>query len=342
MQSVLERQAPIHVPITGALTNTAQGLDVSVCIANWNCVGLLRKCLQSLYGNPQGVRFEVVVVDNASTDGAAEMVATEFPQVVLLRNNRNLGFAVASNQAAAQAHGRYLFFLNNDTEVPALALRKLLDHANASPEAGMFGPRLREPNGNIQISYRRRPTLPALLHKLVIFRWTGMFRAAHSEYRRSTFQPEGVRNVEVLVGSAVFLSREVFDQVGRWDERYRFGVEDLDLSTQVGLSRKVVFTGDVEVIHHGRASSRTNVSYVAPSVATGYVQYFRKAGVSPWALFWYKLAVTCDAPLLLTCKAVEAIARLAVGHRRDAARSWDSVRGVWAFIRRELVRFWRA
>ena len=75
--------------------------DVSVCIANWNCVDLLRRCLQSLFEQPQGVPFEVVIADNASTDGAADMVAAEFPQVILIRNADNRGFARASNQAAA-------------------------------------------------------------------------------------------------------------------------------------------------------------------------------------------------------------------------------------------------
>ena len=149
-------------------------LDVSVCIANWNCAPLLRRCLQSLLDQPQGVRFEVIVVDNASTDGAAEMVAAEFPQVVLVRNVENRGFAAASNQAAARAKGRYLFFLNNDTEVPPHALGRLLAHAAANPTAGMFGPLLREPNGDVQISYRRRPTVSALLHKLSLLRWTGL------------------------------------------------------------------------------------------------------------------------------------------------------------------------
>ena len=86
--------------------------DVSVCVANWNCVELLRRCLRSLFDQPQGASFEVVIADNGSTDGAAEMVAAEFPRVVLIRNAENRGFARASNQAAAAARGRFLFFLN--------------------------------------------------------------------------------------------------------------------------------------------------------------------------------------------------------------------------------------
>src|SRR5881227_2744754 len=80
---------------------------VSVCIANWNCVGLLRRCLESLFDQDQGTSFEVIVVDNASADGAADMVADEFPRVTLVRNRENRGFSTANNQAAALSRGRY-------------------------------------------------------------------------------------------------------------------------------------------------------------------------------------------------------------------------------------------
>src|SRR5262249_54119604 len=132
--------------------------DVSVCIANWNCRELLRRCLESLFDQPQGVRFEVVVVDNGSADGAPEMGVAEFPQVTLIRNAENRGFSKANNQAAVVARGRFLFFLNNDTVVPPNTLRQFLEFAEANPSVGMVGPRLRGSDGGFQISYRRRPT----------------------------------------------------------------------------------------------------------------------------------------------------------------------------------------
>src|SRR5919201_1174458 len=114
---------------------------VSVCVVNWNCRALLRACLRSLRTSRQGVRLEVIVVDNGSTDGAADMVARAFPQVVLIRNPVNRGFARANNQAAGRARGRYLFFLNNDTVVPPGALRRLCAYLRAHPEGGLFGAR---------------------------------------------------------------------------------------------------------------------------------------------------------------------------------------------------------
>lgn len=316
--------------------------DVSVCIANWNCTDLLRRCLQSLFDQPQGVKFEVVIADNGSTDGAAEMVAAEFPQVVLIRNTDNRGFAKASNQAAALAKGRFLFFLNNDTLVPAGTLRQFFDLAEANPDVGMFGPRLRGADGLFQISYRRRPTLAALLHRVGLLRWTGLFRAAYYDYRRDTFDPTQVRSVEVLMGAAVFLSRAVFDASGRWDEDYGFGVEDIDLSTQVSRRGPLMFVSHVEIVHHGRAAGRANVHFAAPNVAIGYVHYFRKTGTNRCALFAYKALVTIDAPLQIGQKLLEAAWRYASGQRVKARKSLLAVRGLWAFLRHELVRFWKA
>jgi GT2 family glycosyltransferase len=298
--------------------------------------------LQSLFEQPQGVSFEVVIADNGSTDGAAEMVAAEFPQVVLIRNAENRGFACASNQAAAVARGRFLFFLNNDTLVPPDTLRQFLDLAEANPTVGMFGPRLRGTDGAYQISYRRRPTIGALLHRISLLRWTGLFRHAYSEYRRATFDPTQVRSVEVLMGAAVFLSREVFEASGRWDENYGFGVEDIDLSTQVHRRGSLMFVSHVEIVHYGRVSGRANVGFSAPNVAIGYVHYFRKAGASRWALFAYKALVTADAPVQIGLKLFEAGCRYLTRRPVKARKSLLAVRGLWAFLRHELVRFWKA
>jgi N-acetylglucosaminyl-diphospho-decaprenol L-rhamnosyltransferase len=315
---------------------------VSVCIANWNCRDLLRKCLNSLFAQDQGVPFEVVVVDNASADAAADMVADEFPQVTLLRNSENVGFSRASNQAAALARGEYLFFLNNDAEVAPFTLLEFTAFADSHPQVGMIGPRLKGNDGRDQISYRRRPTLAALFHRISLVRWTGLFRKAYYRYRRDTFDPNGVRAVEMLMGAAVFLPRAAFLAAGRWDEAYRFGVEDLDLSSQVGRQAQVMYVSHVQVLHHGRVSSRANIGFAAPNVAVGYVHYFRKAGVSRVSLFAYKLLVTLDTPVQLAGKLIQAGVRRTCGKREKAGKSLVAARGVWHFLRRELGRFWAA
>ncbi|HEY8506569.1 MAG TPA: glycosyltransferase family 2 protein, partial [Gemmataceae bacterium] len=317
-------------------------IDVSVCIANWNCHDYLRRCLESLLDQPQGVRLEVIVADNGSCDGAAEMAARDFPEVVLVRNADNLGFARASNQAAELARGRYVFFLNNDTVVPALTLRRLFDYAEAHPEVGMIGPRLRDGEGRLQISYRDRPTVAAMLHRTALLRWTGLFRRAYRRYRREQFRATEDRRVEILMGAAVLMRRDVFEACGRWDERFRFGGEDIDLSNRVGRERPLVYLAGVEITHYGRVSSRQNVEFAAPNVAIGYVRYFRKAGASRAALAAYKLAVTIDVPLQLLAKAGQWAWRRLRGKREKAAKSLRACKGLWRFLRHELGRFWKA
>jgi len=317
-------------------------IDVSICIANWNCQDYLRSCLESLHDLPQGVRVETIVVDNASSDGADDMVEHEFPEVVLVRNDANVGFAKASNQAAELARGRFVFFLNNDTLIPAGTLRRLLQFAEENPEFGMIGPRLRGSDGQPQISYRQRPTMAALLHKMMMFRWTGMFRKAYRDYRRTGFVADGNREVEVLMGAAVLLRRECFEESGGWDEDYLFGGEDIDLSTRIGRSYPLAFVGDVEITHYGRVSTRQNIDFAAPNVTIGYVHYFRKNGYSPMALWFYKLAVTLDVPLQMAVKSLEWAWRAITGQREKAEKTRLALKGIWRFVRGETLRFWRA
>ena len=317
-------------------------MDVSVCIANWNCREMLRACLHSLLRQPQGVGMEVIVVDNASTDGAADMVCQEFPEVVLVRNRENLGFAKANNQAAALARGQFLFFLNNDTETSPMALHGLYAYAQGNPEVGMIGPRLRGTDGADQISYRSKPSVGALLHRTALFRWTRAFSARYRRYRRGGFDPNRRGPVDLLMGAAVFMSREVFFACGRWDEDFAFGGEDLELAARIGRRHPIHFYPDVEITHHGRVSSRLNNDFSTESVAVGYVQYLRKTGTTRLSLFLYKLSVTVDAPLQLAAATMQYVGRRAAGRRDKAHKSLLAARGLTYFVGRSLPKFWRA
>jgi GT2 family glycosyltransferase len=317
-------------------------IDVSVCIANWNCLDLLRGCLESLQDQPQGVRLEIIVVDNASADGAPDMVAREFPEVILVRNHTNRGFSRANNQAAAKARGRFLFFLNNDTVVPPGTLRRLVEYAERHPECGMVGPRLRDGAGQFQVSYRQRPTMAALLHKTSLLRWTGLFKGAYRRYRRKDFDPNTARDVDVLMGAAVLLPRELFLACGRWDEEFTFGGEDLDLSARVNRLAKVVYLPQAEIVHFGRVSSRLHIGFVSSQMLIGLVRYLRKSGYGRVPMMAYKTAVTLDAPVQLAGKLLQAAWRRLLGQRAEAERSWLAARGLAHFLTRGLWTFWRA
>ncbi len=315
---------------------------VSVCIVNWNCRALLRGCLKSLSPALQKVRLEVIVVDNASTDGAAAMVARCFHRVVLIRNVTNVGFAKANNQAASRARGRYLFFLNNDTVVPPGALRRLLDYARTRPDAGLIGPRLRNGHGRIQTSCRRRPMIGALLHRTCLLRWTGLFRRAYRRYRERDSDLQTTQPVEVLMGAALLMRRRVFAELGPWDEEYTFGGEDIDLCTRVAKKHPVLYHPGVEITHYGRVSSRKHIGFAHTNTIIGITRFLRKSGCSRSALLVYKLVITCDVPLQWLGHAVQYGWRRMRGQRERAAKSLVVLKGVQHFLTCGLPAFWRA
>ncbi len=291
---------------------------------------------------PQGVRLEVIVVDNASTDGAADMVASEFPAVQLVRNGGNAGFARANNQAAASARGRYLFFLNNDTVIPPGALAELAAFLERQPATLLVGPRLRDGAGNVQASCRKRPTIATFLHRTLLLRWTGLFRKRYEEYRGKNQCTLAPADADVLMGAALMMRRADFWALGGWDEDFTFGGEDLELCLRVKRLGRVVYVPEVEITHFGRASTRQHPAYAAPHIAAGFVKYFRKAGATRTGLFFYKLALTLDAPLQLAVRGVQFPVRRLLGRRRAAQRSRTALAETWSFLRRGLIAFWRS
>jgi len=316
---------------------------VSVCITNWNCRDLLRGCLHSLLKQEQGASLEVIVVDNASGDGAADMVACEFPQVRLIRNEANAGFARANNQAARLARGRFLLFLNNDTVVPAQTVARLTDYLEGHPEAVLAGPRLLDGAGKAQISYRRRPTIATFLHRTLLLRWTGLFKGQYEEYRRQPLQDWAQpRPVDVLMGAALVARRAEFLEMGAWDEDFAFGGEDLELCYRANQRGRVVYLPGVSITHFGRVSTRGNIAYASTRIAIGFAQFFRKSGASRAGLLGYKLAITLDAPLQVLLKGCQFLFRRLTGRRKRAEQSLTVVRGMLPFLCGGLWRFWRA
>ena len=290
----LTATAPADRQTLAAARATLDAVEVSVCIANWNCAALLRRCLASLFTNPQGVSFDVIVVDNASTDGAAAMVAAEFPQVKLVRNAANRGFAAASNQAAAL--GRRAATSSSSTTTP----RSPPAHPPPPPRPRAGQPRRRDDRSATPRTLRRGSDQ----------------LSPPADHRRTSASPQPSpldrpfpRCLQGLSPRFVSARRHAarggahgpggLPRRGTCSHRSAAGTSAIASGSRTSTSRRrcrsraqLLFVDDVEVIHHGRVSSRANVGFVAPSVTTGYVQFFRKAGVGRWPLFWYKLAVT--------------------------------------------------
>jgi GT2 family glycosyltransferase len=225
-------------------------LVLSVQIVNWNAREHLRQALRSLFENAPPFPFEVLVLDNASWDGSVQMVEKEFPQVRLLVSEVNLGFAKGHNELARHARGRYLFILNPDTVVMPDALTRLVQFAEAHPEAGIIGPKLLNPDGSLQYSCRRFPNPVA-----AIFRNTPLGRLfPHNRYTRDylmlDWDHNSVREVDWVSGAAMLVRREVYEQLGGFDEQFFIYVEDVDLcyrAWQAGW--RVLYYPDAVIVH---------------------------------------------------------------------------------------------
>lgn len=230
---------------------------LSICIVNWNTCDLLCACLRSIYRYPPPEPFEVIVVDNASTDGSAERVRAEFPQVHLIANKENLGYARGNNQAMAQARGEFLLLLNPDTEMHPNTLAEALAFMHAHPEVGAIGAKQLFPDGTVQPSLRGFPTLRNLFYEL-----TGLARLfPHSRrfgaYRMRWFDYNHPLAVDQPMGTFLMVRRAVWEQVGQMDESFPLFFNDVDWCYRIRQAGwKVMFVPSVVITHYGGASTR--------------------------------------------------------------------------------------
>ena len=221
---------------------------VSFVIVSRNTLHLLTDCMHSLYADPEVARCQIIVVDNASSDGSVEMIAREFPQVQLIRNSVNVGFARANNQGIRASQGHYVLLLNSDTIVPAGALSALVQFMDDHPDAGACGPRLARADGRAQpFAFGSDPTLAYLLAR----GWN------HLVVRRSlhNWETHNVQLVDWISGAALLARRDALERVGGFDENFFMYFEDNDLCLRLRRAGwRVFYNPTVTITHLGGAS----------------------------------------------------------------------------------------
>lgn len=224
--------------------------QLTVQIVNWNAREPLRAALRAILAHPPRFEYEIIVLDNASSDGSMQMLEKEFPEVKLLVSEQNLGFSRGHNLAARAAQGKYLFILNPDTEVLPNALDLLVAYAEQHPDVAIIGPKILNPDGSLQYSCRRFPNPAAAL-----FRNTPLGKLFPNnpytrDYLMTDWDHNSIREVDWVSGAALFIRREVFDQLGGFDERFFMYCEDTDLcyrAWQAGY--KVVYYPGPKIRH---------------------------------------------------------------------------------------------
>ncbi len=227
-------------------------IDLSIIIVNWNTAAMLSDCLRSLKSVSGGLATEVIVVDNGSIDGSADLVRRDFPHVRLIANETNVGFARANNQGMGARTGRYIALLNSDTVVREGAMATLVRFLDAHPRAGAAGPRLLNADGSLQPSCH-----PVLTPGREFWRLLLLDRL----FPRATYPmgrwPEEPREVEVIKGACLVVRKAALDGVGLLDERYFMYSEEMDLCVRIARAGwGLYWVPAASVVHFGGASTQ--------------------------------------------------------------------------------------
>jgi GT2 family glycosyltransferase len=256
---------------------------LSVCIVNWNTRQDLEESLRSVLRADPELGIEVIVLDNASGDGSAEMVRQQFPQVALIESADNTGFARGYNRAASSATGRHLLILNPDTVVQRGALSRLVEFMDSHPEAGAAGPCVLNRDGSLQFSCRRFPRpMVGVLRNTVIGRLAPRNRFTR-EYLMQDWDHGSIRHVDWVSGAAMCIRREAWDQVGGFDEGFFMYAEDMDWcwrARQAGW--KVYYVPDAVIVHRiGRSTDQRAIPMVIQFHRSA-VRFYRKHYARHW------------------------------------------------------------
>jgi len=231
---------------------------ISVVIVSYNARDTLRDCLTSLFTHPPDLEMEVFVVDNHSADGSAHMVKQKFPQVRLIANTENCGFAAANNQAFRLAKGSYVVLLNPDAFVKPGAIEAAVDFMERMPRCGVSGGRLVDPSGRLAPSARRFPNWRAKLFSLTGMSSRYPTSRVFNRHDFGSFAHDRPHEVDWVPGTFVVLRPKMLTEIGVFDERFFIYYEETDLCLRARQNGwKVYFVPDAEVIHIGGACSQT-------------------------------------------------------------------------------------
>lgn len=230
-------------------------IDLSVVILSYNNLELLRKTLQAVLRSVTGYKFEVIVVDNDSPDHSADMVEQEFGREVKLVRNGNKGFSNGNNVGLKYAQGRYILFLNPDTEVDTNVFQECVALMDRRPDIGMLGCKLIKADGTPDHAAKRR--FPNPWNSLLYFLHLSKFLPNGSAYDEGNFSSDAEGETDSLVGAFIMTRREVVDKAGGWDEDFFMYGEDIEYCYRVKQAGwKVYYYSKVVTIHYKGQSSK--------------------------------------------------------------------------------------
>lgn len=248
---------------------------LSISIVHHDGRVMLRDCLNSIYAYPPGVPFEIVLVDNVSTDGAREMVRTEFPQVRLLENTARAGFGENHNRAMAACRGEYILLLNDDTLVHPGALDALLAFLEGRPDILLVGPRLLNADGTLQKNCFKFPSPLRLVWEHLLLTAAFPDHPVFGDYRAWTH--DTVREVDFVTGAAMLVRRSVLTEVGGFDPLFFMYAEETDWQKRMrDKGWRIAFCPDAVITHLGGQSSESMRSRKYCEFYRSQIKFIRK------------------------------------------------------------------
>lgn len=258
-------------------------MDLSVIIVSWNVREKLKENLRALYASRGDFQFEVLVVDNASGDGSADMLRQEFPQVALIANSANLGFAAANNQALKKARGEFTLLLNPDMRLEPDTLAKSLAWTRNNPQAIVVGIKLLDEQGKVVKQVRRFPTL--LDQLLITLKLPHLFPFLLNSYLHVGFDYETAAPVDSIRGSFFLINKESYKKIGGLDfplldERYFIWFEEVDFCRQVySGGGEVWYTPAAQCLDYvGRSFQQVKTGQTQRYFSDSMLKYFQKWG----------------------------------------------------------------
>ncbi len=249
-------------------------MNVSIIIVTYQSQDEISKCLHSIYENIIDIEFEIIIIDNSSTDRTIEVVKKEFPYVIVQKNKKNEGFAKANNAGSEIAKGDFLFFLNPDSEIIENTIEVLLSIYNSNPRNGIVAPQIKNIDGSIQPSTGKTPSIFTNLFEafgLYIFLPNGLFG-----YRTFT-NNENELSTDWVTGACFLVKKEFFDKLNGFDKNFFLYLEDADLCLRLKnkLKKNIIYTTKTSIIH-AKAMSSKNSSYRSKLSSYRSKMYYHK------------------------------------------------------------------
>lgn len=264
---------------------------LSVITVTWNSAKLIGEQIESVKNGCQNISFEEFVVDNASTDGTADLVSDKYPHVKLIRNYKNLGFGAPNNTAAKLASGEFLLFLNPDMRVEAGSLDKMVEWMRNHEDVGLASCKLVDENEKLNADAQPRH-FPSLFDQLaIILKLPHLFPSILNRYMFTDFDADKEQEVDSVRGSFMMMRREVFEKMGfAFDPRYFIWFEDVDTCREVKkLGYKVVHTPIISCVDFiGQSFKQRTTLWKQKNFTRSMLQYFQKW--EPWYV-WMWVAI---------------------------------------------------